>query len=202
MPPEDPEAEIRERLGEEAVAWLTRLTSGEATEAERARFHAWYAQSPAHARAFDSVAGLWRGLGAVLVPRALRRSHRPWRWFWGLAALGALASPVLVAFYPDFLRRPFHDYATVIGEQESVRLPDGSLLHLNTDTTPDPDFSRGQRRVILDRGEAAFEVAKTLGVRDEPQRFTARGYVGIASSPRQSGPSLALAFLRDPNPPC
>ena len=41
-----------------------------------------------------------------------------------------------------------------------MRLPDGSLLHLNTDTTLDLDFSRGQRRVILNRGEAAFEVAK------------------------------------------
>ena len=160
MSPQESEAELRERLEQEAVAWLTRLTSGEATEAERARFRAWYGQSPTHARAFDAVAGLWQGLDAVLVPRPLRSSHRPWRWSWGLAALGAVSALVLVASFPDLLRQPFHDYATAIGEQESVRLPDGSLVHLNTDTTLDLDFSHSQRRVVLNRGEAAFEVAK------------------------------------------
>ncbi|MGH9649534.1 MAG: FecR/PupR family sigma factor regulator, partial [Terriglobales bacterium] len=75
-----PAAEIRERLEEEAVAWLARLTSGAATEPERARFRDWYAHSPAHARAFDLVAGLWQGLDAVLVPRPVRARPRAWPW--------------------------------------------------------------------------------------------------------------------------
>lgn len=67
---------------------------------------------------------------------------------------------MLLAFFPDVLRQPFHDYATAIGGQRSVRLPDGSLAHLNTDTTLDLYFNQAQRRVVLHRGEAAFEVAK------------------------------------------
>ncbi|MGH8656523.1 MAG: FecR family protein [Gammaproteobacteria bacterium] len=160
MSPQESDAELRERLEQEAVAWLTQLTSGEATEAERTRFQAWYGQSPAHARAFDAVAALWHGLDTVLVPPPLRPSHRPWRRSWSLAALGALSALVLAAFFPDVLRRPFHDYGTAIGEQQSVRLRDGSPVHLNTDTTLDLDFSHGHRRLILNRGEAAFEVAK------------------------------------------
>jgi len=160
MPPQDPDLEIRERLEEEAVAWLARLTSGEATEPERARFRDWYARSPAHARAVDVVAGLWGGLDVVLVPRPVRTRPRARAWVRGLAALGALSALVLLAYFPDVLRQPFHDYATAIGEQHSVRLPDGSLAHLNTDTTLDLYFNPDQRRVVLHRGEAAFEVAK------------------------------------------
>lgn len=158
--PQDPDAEIREHLEQEAVAWLARLTSGEATDAERARFRAWYSRSPAHARAFGVVAGLWQGLDAVLAPRLVQEKPPVRRWIWNMAAVGAFSALVLLAFFPDLLRRPFHDHATGIGEQRRVRLPDGSLAHLNTDTTLDLDFSHGQRRVVLNRGEAAFEVAQ------------------------------------------
>ncbi|MGQ0595009.1 MAG: FecR family protein [Gammaproteobacteria bacterium] len=160
MPKQDPDLEIRERLEEEAVAWLARLTSGEATEPERARFRGWYARSPAHARAFDVVAGVWQGLEAVFVPRRARTRPRAPTWVRGLAVLGALSALLLLAYFPDVLRQPFHDYATAIGQQRSVRLPDGSLAQLNTDTTLDLYFNPDQRRVVLNRGEAAFEVAK------------------------------------------
>jgi transmembrane sensor len=47
-----------------------------------------------------------------------------------------------------------------VGEQQTVRLSDGTRLTLNTDSRVVIRFSAGQRRVALLKGEAMFEVAK------------------------------------------
>ncbi len=50
-------------------------------------------------------------------------------------------------------------YGTAIGEQLSTRLPDGSVITLNTDTLLDVKYSAVERLVVLTRGEAIFRVA-------------------------------------------
>jgi len=50
-------------------------------------------------------------------------------------------------------------YSTVRGEQRTQKLPDGSVLHLNTDSAVTVRYSRTERLAILDRGQALFEVA-------------------------------------------
>jgi transmembrane sensor len=50
-------------------------------------------------------------------------------------------------------------YATVHGQQRVQRLPDGSVLHLNTDSEVTVRYSRDERVIELDRGQALFEVA-------------------------------------------
>jgi transmembrane sensor len=50
-------------------------------------------------------------------------------------------------------------FATRHGEQQTHRLADGSVLHLNTDTAVTVRFSKTNRSVMLTSGEAAFEVA-------------------------------------------
>jgi transmembrane sensor len=49
-------------------------------------------------------------------------------------------------------------YATAIGETKEVKLPDGSILTLNTDTRVGVTYSSGAREVNLSSGEAAFDV--------------------------------------------
>jgi transmembrane sensor len=49
-------------------------------------------------------------------------------------------------------------YETAVGEQLSARLPDGSVITLNTNTLLDVDYSDSQRLVTLRRGEASFNV--------------------------------------------
>src|SRR5581483_5979713 len=51
-------------------------------------------------------------------------------------------------------------YSTPIGGIESVPIADGSQVTLNTDTRIRVDVDEHQRRVVLDRGEAFFQVAK------------------------------------------
>jgi transmembrane sensor len=53
--------------------------------------------------------------------------------------------------------------ATRHGEQQSFRLPDNSVLHLNTDSAATIRYSSKERVVILNAGEADFEVVHEAG---------------------------------------
>jgi transmembrane sensor len=81
---------------------------------------------------------------------------------WSLAAAAIL---VFVALATLWLTRDGErfglprTYSTAHGEQSVRVLPDGSVLHLNTDSQVTVHYSRRERVVDLDRGEALFEVA-------------------------------------------
>jgi ferric-dicitrate binding protein FerR (iron transport regulator) len=51
-----------------------------------------------------------------------------------------------------------HIYTTGIGEQLNVKLPDGSMMGLNTESEAKVEFSAQERRIYLETGEALFEV--------------------------------------------
>jgi transmembrane sensor len=50
-------------------------------------------------------------------------------------------------------------YETAVGEQSTVRLSDGSIVTLNTDSAIEVRYDDVQRAVLLRRGEVFFEVA-------------------------------------------
>ena len=157
-------AKIRERQEKEAVAWHTRLMSGDISAAERANFEAWRKQSPAHEQAYNKIESLWLMLDKPL--RADRQRRRKTSKFadfqrrgLGLAVAASLLLMVALDIFPDYLRDPWADYSTHIGERTSVRLEDGSVAHLNTNTAFDVVWSENERHVVLFRGEAEFEVA-------------------------------------------
>lgn len=66
-----------EALADEAMAWVLRLTSGEADADERAAFIAWRDRSPAHAAALAEARDLWTELGPALVADQERRAYKP-----------------------------------------------------------------------------------------------------------------------------
>lgn len=70
-------------------------------------------------------------------------------------------------------------YRTGVGERRTVALSDGSRLTLNTTSTVEVAFTRGERRLRLVRGEALFEVAHDASrpflVEAGPARFRALG---------------------------
>lgn len=142
----------------EAAAWLTRLQRPGRTPALEAAFQEWLSE-PAHERAFARATDAWE-----IIPGAARlgdagRSARPWRDL-GRAgvALAAACVAVTVAVGAWLARDPV--YATDVGEQQVFTLSDGSRVALNTGSHLVVDFSEGERRVRLERGEAMFEVTK------------------------------------------
>jgi transmembrane sensor len=60
----------------DALAWVVRLKSGEATLADAEQLVNWRAQSPAHERAFRDAVKCWRAIGRGLVSDGPARRRR------------------------------------------------------------------------------------------------------------------------------
>lgn len=157
-------------LEEEAVRWLVRLTSGETNAAERAQFECWSTQSSAHQDAVRAARQLWAALDGVLAePRAVQSEPPPianpaitkpaprrrtaLRY---LAVAGSLLVGLGVAYQSMHQWR--YDHVTAVGWQEQIKLADNSSVTLSTDTAIDVQYSAIERRVVLARGEAFFDV--------------------------------------------
>lgn len=94
------------------------------------------------------------------LPRRYRVSRA-----WLLTASAAAAAVVVLvtsqawwARDGEFLGLP-KTYASAHGEQLAQRLPDGTWLHVNTDSAVTVRYSHSERIVHVDRGQANFQVA-------------------------------------------
>lgn len=163
-------------LRREAVAWVVRLTSGEATVEDAEAFRAWRARSPAHEEAFRLASSTWRHLGAgsTGLSEAPGRPHAAIsrRLFLGGAAAGAALAAgwagVSLGMLPS-LDRFLSDHATGVGEQARIDLPDGSIVELDGASALDARLSDAERAARLVSGAAAFDVARD----DRPFRLLA-----------------------------
>jgi len=170
----------RERLEQEAVAWLVRLTSGTATESDRREAATWRQLSPAHAQAFHNVERLWAGIEPLRGPvrgvegagaidstgaaRPLSRLNRRGKgrlWIRRMAIAASVAAlAVTVAVRTGALPPFWADVRTGTGEQRALPLSDGSRILLNTQAAVSIRYSNESRQVDLLAGEASFQVAK------------------------------------------
>lgn len=76
-----------------------------------------------------------------------------------LSAIAAGTAVLAVAGFWWSQHLPGHRaYSTTVGEQRSLRLPDGSLLQLNTRSRIEVRFTKHERRLRLLAGEALFDV--------------------------------------------
>lgn len=153
-------------LEREAAAWVARLSSSDATEADRRAFEAWHGADPAHAAAYAEMDALWRRLGQLPDPRP--RKGPPKR----LAALAALAliGGGALMHQIGLLDRLRADLWSDVGTIEHATLADGSGVDLNTDTALAVRFTERERGIALLRGEASFDV-----VPDPNRPFVVRG---------------------------
>ncbi|MEJ2410439.1 MAG: FecR domain-containing protein [Novosphingobium sp.] len=156
----------------EAKAAKLAVRLPDAGEAERAEIMAWVEQAPAHAVAFARAESAWKdserlkALGfdlpdddepdEVIVPVETGRGvSRRGVILSGVAVL-ALAGLVPVA---RMIATDGQSFSTQLGEVREVRLADGSILHINTDSEVRVAYSENRRLLRLVRGEASFDVA-------------------------------------------
>ncbi|MGU3536811.1 FecR family protein [Methylobacterium sp. A54F] len=165
----DPEASDEAQddpIYEEAAIWVARLSSSDATEADRKAFDVWRSADPAHAEAYAELDEWHRTLGRVPDPRERKRGKPK-----GLAVLAAaLGLSGLVAYETGLIDRLRADAWTGVGGFETKMLADGSRVDLNTDTALALRYTLGERGVELLRGEAVFDV-----VPDHDRPFVVRG---------------------------
>lgn len=155
-----PKHELRQA---EACDWIVRLQAGDETDA--LAFDAWLDAAPENARAYDTALATWAEYGrhAGAVDEALRErpAVRPItrRYYVAGAALAAAAAVAVVALPQLQTADATQTYATARGERRSVTLADGSKIDINGGARMTVALARDSRRVILDEGQAVFDVA-------------------------------------------
>lgn len=169
-----------------AQRWFARLLAPDCSTAERAEFERWRAADPAHAAAYSDVENIWQRSEKLRhqpdIAAALREARRPApNWWPTLAVAASLLLAVGLLFrhqlFPENV--PAVRYATVLGEQRTVALEDGSSVVLDTASELLVQFGSRERRLTLQQGRADFQVqsdsARPFVVRTSNGTVTATG---------------------------
>ncbi len=153
----------------DAAHWFARMQSGEASEQDHQAFRAWRDASPENARRYREVEYLWRATQAVpdkrlrsLLPDSPVPAPSAKRRYLtlGLGALGVLALTAGTLHQSGWLdsAQETVQLVTAKGERRQIKLPDGSIVDLNTDTIAHARLSVDRREVELIQGEVFFSV--------------------------------------------
>ena len=180
-----PETPLDPRL-EQAAEWHARL-QGDADQSVWLAFTQWLEADPTHRTAYDQVEGLWRQLDGLpaeqkstIIDLASRRKPVPLpapanlsrRWFLGGAVAAAAALAVTLTSQYTSVPAP-QIFETAPGQRQTAKLADGSSIILNSGTRLTVAMAGDRRSVVLEKGEALFDVAK-----DPARPFT----VGISTA--------------------
>lgn len=163
----------QKRSVDEASDWLAKLDRGlSATEEQELK--TWLSQHPENRRALLRLASLWDKMDSLSLltelfpPTRKRNDHRKLLY----AAMAASVAMLVIAVWlvqrsTGLMTTPadrtvadvVSAYETAIGERSTVRLPDQSVLTLNTNSLVNVAFNSGERLLKLERGEMSIEVA-------------------------------------------
>jgi transmembrane sensor len=155
-----------DKIDDDASLWLVRLDNGNLSEQSRKELKAWLTADERHQVALKSMADVWHDMDNVLMminDESSSKSVSLW------PVLTPVLKPFLLAASVSFLAiiiwvtMPLsvdkHSYATLIGQQMDTTFEDGSIVHLNTNSHIETEFSDEKRIIKLIKGEALFEVA-------------------------------------------
>lgn len=177
---------MTERIESEALEWHALQRQGGLGAVEQARFMDWLVSSPEHLRSYLAVGRLAADLADAMrampldqpeadaaadrassnviawpVKRAAPASASPRRSV-RLRHFAAVASLVLVLVLGAAVRVAMpqsEHYIAAHGEPRSIELPDGTVAHLNAESSLRIRFDLIERNVELERGQASFVVA-------------------------------------------
>lgn len=205
------------RTVEQAAAdWFALRRSGPLGAEDAQAFEAWLAADPEHRAAYDNLEHYWAVAAAVREdPEVLAMrdgADRRWRVrravTWGGAIAASIAVLVFAAVWmwsPVLIsgRQNFH---TAVGQTQTVMLPDGSAVTLDTDSVMRVHLTSGERRIHLDRGRAYFRVAhdatRPFRVVAAGRTVTALGTVfEVRADPRRFEVTLVEGRVRVEEPP-
>lgn len=156
---------------EQALHWFSKARLGVLSPQEQREFDAWRAANPEHDWQYRSLESLWSiadqlpddEMRAVLdqVDAGAPASHSRRRLVMGMGATCAAAAVIGVVGRKVWLDAPLYTarFVTTKGERGQWRLPDGSILDLNTATQVAVAFYDQRRVVELIAGEALFSVS-------------------------------------------
>lgn len=167
---------------EEAGVWIIRLQEEGEDERVVAEWLAWYS-APENRLAFDEVQAVQEGMRGInqrekaafdSMLSSLKEGGSSWtRWIpalqvpriggWAAASLAIVVATVGLLAWNGDLFGPDRVNGTLFTERGAHRLgnlPDGSVVHLGGSSSLSLSFTREIRYLVLESGEAFFEVAK------------------------------------------
>lgn len=165
-PAATPERERKEQLREQAARWFARMRRDDA-ERFRQEFEHWLA-IPEHLAAYNRIAGRFAEAkilrGSHRAPTRPARRRTAFAALLSIATLAAFGTVALVAArivsWP--IGRDAHATSQIMtahGEIRRIRLGDGSVVTLDTDSLVSVALGSRRRALRLERGRARFEVA-------------------------------------------
>jgi transmembrane sensor len=150
----------------EAAAWIEQRECGAWTADDQIRFNEWLSASLDRRVEYLRVQAAWNRSERLAILRGSQAHKLPEK-----APLNGRVLPILLrfaaacvaiaavggaAFY--VLQPNYVTYATTVGGRETLTLDDGTQIELNTDTSVRVALDAGTRKVVLDKGEAFFQV--------------------------------------------
>ena len=150
-----------------AATWFARVQAQSLNVAEQAEFEAWRAGHPSHEAEYQWLVNLWSATDLLPKERLQALCEVPVTPIKRRSVLGfGLAASVLAmaggSLIWSQLQSSSHyqaSFATVSGERRTVTLPDGSAIEINSRSQLQVNFEPAQRTVVLQQGEAMFNVA-------------------------------------------
>jgi len=156
-----------------ASAWFARLRSEDVALSQQARFQRWLEADPRNAARYEHQEVVWdlaaglehdpeieQWLEAIeTAPSAAATPAFSGRRL-TFAALACALALLAIGLSVHFMRGSVSEqlYATAIGEERTIALPDHSTMTLNTATRVRVSYSGSRRTVLLERGETTFNV--------------------------------------------
>lgn len=149
---------------ESAALWYVNLRSESADEHLLAAHHQWLHSDPRHQQAWQRVLRVQGAFDDVSRPviasRTIRGAYGKRRDVLKLLALLLAAGGAgTLGWHSQLRERRFADQRTAVGEMRTVRLEDGGLLQLNTDTSVNIRYGARVREIELLSGEILIETA-------------------------------------------
>jgi transmembrane sensor len=160
-------ADSTESSVDAALEWFMRLQEDHSSETLKA-FESWEKADPANGRAYGDLVRMTSMPSlhkATAGDRSRRISTVPItckprlsRWKIGSTVAASLLAGIFWFQLPTIMVQWRADYMSEAGQRQTVTLPDGSTVLLNTLSAIAIDFADGRRRVSLLDGEAFFDV--------------------------------------------
>jgi transmembrane sensor len=151
-----------------ASEWFARTKSDDAGKSDDRRLTEWLSKSVSNEQDYEMAEVVWLISGELKgdpdIDRLSSKAAKTKPSF--VVRLGVVTAVIgviaAILFFAEAQHLSFHaTYATAVGEQRSVFLPDGSRVFLNTASALRVNYSLKHREIWLDGGEATFEVTKS-----------------------------------------
>lgn len=169
---------IRLQTAEIAAKYVSKIYSGKLSAREQETLEDWLAKDPKNMQEYENMLLVWDKVAdcdySILSEKFITDQPLKKHKFFSkknFLIFSAAASFCFIAlflgiFYSNLFQTQKENilvtyYKTRIGEQKDIKLPDGSLVTLNTASELEIDFTENKRQLKLKSGEAFFDIAKS-----------------------------------------